>query len=283
MKPILWITGAGGLIGHTLERLARSHWPEWEIKGLTRSDLDLGKPTAVAAAFHRDHPQVIIHCAALSRSPACDADPALAHQLNVDVTRQLAELASNVRFVFFSTDLVFDGRKGNYQEDDPVNPLGAYALTKVKAEEVVMQHPNALILRTSLNYGTSPTGDRSFNEQLKLVWEQRKPTPLFVDEFRCPIGVEITALATLELTRHSIRGRCHLAGPERLSRWEIGELIASRHSGFAPQLIPGKLADYRGAPRSPDTSLDCSRAQSLLSFRLPRFSDWLREQRPEHS
>jgi nucleoside-diphosphate-sugar epimerase len=61
--------------------------------------------------------------------------------LNVEVTKLLAELAAEIQFVFFSTDLVFDGRKGNYVEADAVNPLHVYGETKAAAEEIVLKNP----------------------------------------------------------------------------------------------------------------------------------------------
>ena len=154
---LAWVTGATGLIGGYIVRAAPQLAPEWRATGLTRAELDLLDIGAVRAAFRGQRPQLVIHCAALSKSPECEAQPDLARRLNVEVTALLAELAAAVPFLFLSTDLVFDGSKGNYGEGDAVNPL----------------------------------------------------------------------------------------------------------------------RDWQGAPRPPDTSLDCARAQAILSFPLPRLSDWL--------
>src|SRR5690348_5716567 len=105
-KPSTWITGAGGLVGNYFVQTAREFAPHWEASGLTRSILDLTNARAVREKFRRDQPQLIIHCAAQSKVPACQADPKLAWKLNVDVTQTLAELAAEIPFVFFSTDLV---------------------------------------------------------------------------------------------------------------------------------------------------------------------------------
>lgn len=278
MSQVIWITGAGGLIGAALYQAAQQLGPGWEIKGLTRSALDLTQADEVTQAFAKDRPQIVIHCAALSRNPDCDANPPLARRLNVEVTERLAQLSSAGRFVFFSTDLVFDGRQGNYVESDTLNPLSIYAETKVQAEGIVGQHPNSLVIRTSLNGGSSPTGDRGFNEQLRQAWKNQKPTPLFVDEFRCPIGASVTARVTLELALQSLRGICHVAGAERLSRHAIGELLASRWPDLKPRIIPGTLKDYSGSPRSPDTSMNCGLAQKHISSPIPGFTEWLRGQ-----
>ncbi|MFN0066171.1 MAG: sugar nucleotide-binding protein [Limisphaerales bacterium] len=70
-------------------------------------------------------------------------------------------------------------------------------------------------------------------------------------------------------------GVYHLAGAERLSRWQLGELVAARHPEARPQLAPASLRDYVGPARPPDCALDCARVQARLAFPLPRFSAWL--------
>ncbi len=165
-KPI-WITGAGGLIGNYLVQTAPAFSPDTVVVGLTRSRLDLADFSAVRDAFRRQQPRIVIHCAALSQPADCQANPALARRLNTDATALLAELAADIPFVFFSTDLVFDGRVGHYDESAPVNPLDLYAETKVAAERIVLANPRHTVVRTSLNGGTSPTGDRGFNERMR--------------------------------------------------------------------------------------------------------------------
>src|ERR1039458_6383611 len=117
------ITGAGGLIGNYLVRTEPQFAPGWRVRGLTRADLDLADFDAVKRTFRSDAPQRVIHCAALSKSPECQKNSGLARKLNVEVTALLAELAADVPFIFFSTDLVFDGRAGNYDESATGNPL----------------------------------------------------------------------------------------------------------------------------------------------------------------
>jgi dTDP-4-dehydrorhamnose reductase len=273
--PVAWVTGAAGLIGNYLCQLARELAPGWRVRGLTRAELDLADFAAVERAWRADRPQLVIHCAAMSRSPDCQADPGRARLVNVDVTRALADLASDARMVFFSTDLVFDGRQGGYDEDAAPNPLSVYAETKVAAEQAVRAHPRHLVVRTSLNGGTSPTGNRSFNEEMRRAWRAGRVLRLFVDEFRSPIHASVTARAVWELALRDVAGICHVAGTQRLSRYEIGGLVAARCPELRPRLEAGSLAEYDGAPRPPDTSLACAKAQSLLSFRLPGLGDWL--------
>jgi len=275
-----WITGAGGLIGNYLVQTAPACMPGLSAVPLTRDKLDLADFHAVKKEFQRTQPCLVIHCAALSRSPACQADPASARKQNVEVTRYLRDLASDIPFFFFSTDLVFDGKSGNYDENATVNPLSVYAETKVEAERIVVANPRHTVVRTSLNCGASPTGDRGFDEQLQSAWRNGQTLRLFTDEFRCPIPAESTARAVWELAAKGQSGIFHVAGAERLSRWQIGELYATRCPDLHPKLERASLKEYQGAPRAPDTSLNCVKAQAQLSFQLPKLSEWLKQPEP---
>jgi len=195
--------------------------------------------------------------------------------MNIEVTARLSELCATARLILLSTDLVFDGRKGDYTESDPVNPLNLYAETKVEAERIVLANPRHLVIRTSLNAGTSPTGDRSFTEQMRHAWEQGETLKLFTDEFRNPIPAAVTARAIWQLAQSSATGILHVAGAERLNRLQIGELVAACWPDLDCLMTPASLRDFPGPPRAADCSLNCTQAQALLSFPLPRFSEWL--------
>lgn len=271
----VWITGSGGLIGSYLLKTAPLYAPGWQVYGSTRADLDLTDFAEVRDAFRKLRPGLLIHCAGLSKSTACETNPSLAHTLNVDVTARLAELAGAIPFIFFSTDLVFDGCRGNYDESSPVNPLSVYAKTKAAAERIVLKNAGHTVIRTSLNGGVSPTGDRGFNEEIRRAWQAGRTLRLFTDEFRCPIPASVTARAIWELASREEAGLYHLAGAERLSRWQIGELLARRWPQLHPRFEPASRADYSGPPRPADTSLNCAKIQKLLSFPLPYFAEWL--------
>lgn len=276
-KLLAWITGAGGLIGNYLVQTAPQFAPRWSAQGLTRASLDLLDVDAVRQTFSQQRPKLVLHCAAMSRSPDCQANPQLARRINVDATAVLAELARDIPFVFFSSDLVFDGRAGNYDEAATVNPLSVYAETKVAAENIVLANPRHTVIRTSLNGGTSSTGDRGFNEQMRQAWQAGQTLKLFTDEFRCPIPAVVTAQAIWELVNNGATGLFHIAGAERLSRVQMGCLIAARWPQLNPKIEANSRKEYQGAPRPADTSLNCAKAQKLLSFPLPGLTSWLRE------
>ena len=274
--PLVWITGANGLIGNYLVQTAPQFASRWQVRALTRADFDLLDFAAVERAFAQDKPQLIIHCAAITVVSDAQKNPDLARRVNVEMTKFLAELAAEIPFVFFSTDLVFDGRKGNYTETDATNPLHVYGETKLTAEQIVLQNPRHLVLRTSINAGTSLSGNRSFNEQLRRSMQSAGAAmTLFTDEFRCPIPAVATAQAVWELVEKNCAGLYHVAGAEKLSRLQIGELLLKHWPEVTAQIKSGSAKDFPGPPRALDTSLDISKVQKVLSTPLPKFSEWL--------
>ena len=240
-----------------------------------REQVDLLNFDAVTALFRNERPALLIHCAALSQYARCEADPDFARKANVEMTHHLLNVAHDIPFVFFSTDLIFDGVKGNYVEQDQPRPLSIYGQTKAAAEDLVRNHPAHTIVRISLTGGHSPRGNRGFNEEMKNAWRAGKTLNLFTDEFRCPASADVIARATWELVNNNARGTNHLCGTERLSRYQIGQLLAAKHPDLNPGINATSRKTYQGPPRPPDTSMNCAKAQRLLSFELPRFSDWL--------
>ncbi|MBT5926242.1 MAG: SDR family oxidoreductase [Verrucomicrobia bacterium] len=270
----VWVTGAGGLIGNYVMQSASE---DYTPMGLRRENMDLLDHREVERQFNTDTPDAVIHCAAISSNPLCQENPELAQKTNVDATRHLAALAESIPFIFISSDLVFDGKKGAYIESDLPNPLSKYSETKLEAETHVLKNKNHTIIRTSLNGGQSPTGNRGFNENLRGIIRAGKTMNLFTDEYRSPISAKVTALALWEILNQNLKGIIHLAGTERLSRFAIGTLLTNHWDEGTGQIKASAMKDYEGPPRAPDTSLCCKKLQAKLSFPLPRFSDWLKE------
>ncbi len=196
MGGLAWITGAGGLIG---SHIVRSAPPEWEACALTRQNLNsLISPRSEKrlSATNRSSSFTAPRSAKLW---CANATPKQARLNNIEVTRALTELAADIPLFFFSTDLVFDGAKGNYTEADAPNPLTVYAETKVGGgAESCCANPRHTVIRTSLNAGRTSNGT-AFNEQWRAAWQRGESLSLFVDEFRSPIAAEVTARAVWEL------------------------------------------------------------------------------------
>jgi dTDP-4-dehydrorhamnose reductase len=275
MAPRAIITGAAGLIGQYLVKAASRWVPGWDVQGLSHAELELTETSKVEARIHALKPDLLIHCAALSRTKACEQDPEQARRINVEATAHLARLCQDIPFIFLSSGEVFDGRTGWYGETDEPNPINVYGQTKLEAEQAVLQNPRHSVVRIVLTAGTSETGDRSFVEDMCRTAKAGKDVRLYADEFRCPLPAAVIARATWELVDRKQPGLYHLGGSERLSRWEIGEALLPWYPELKGRLIQGSARDHIGSPRPADLSLRCDKIQSLLSFRIPGFRKWL--------
>lgn len=173
--------------------------------------------------------------------------------VNVDGSVAVATAAAGRRLVHLSTDLVFDGRRGRYREEDALRPLGGYGESKAEAERrVAALAPGATIVRTSLLYGGVEPGP-----QERLAREGRA---FFADELRSPVHVGDLASALLELLGLDVPGPLHLGGADDVSRFDLALLL-----GADPD-----TAERAETPpdRARDVTLDSSRARALLRTRL---------------
>jgi dTDP-4-dehydrorhamnose reductase len=275
MAPRAIITGAAGLIGQYLVKTA-SRWASgWDVQGLSRAELELTETSKVEARIHALKPDLLIHCAALSRTKDCEQNPDEARRVNVEVTAQLAQLSRDIPFIFLSSGEVFDGKTGWYGETDEPNPINVYGKTKLEAERVVLQNPQHTVVRIVLTSGTSQNGDRSFVEDICRTAKAGKEVTLYADEFRCPLPAGVIARTIWELVDRKQPGLYHLGGSDRLSRWEIGETLLPWYPELKGRLVKGSARNHIGSPRPSDLSLRCEKLQRLLSFRIPGFRKWL--------
>jgi dTDP-4-dehydrorhamnose reductase len=278
------LTGATGKLGAYLLRHLRSVGVDvtaWggsqrgELFGTVLRPVDLADADAVAAAFADARPDAILHSAAVALISDCYRDPERARAVNVAGTARLAELAADAgaRLLFVSTDIVFDGERGNYREDDPPSPLSVYGRTKADAEAAVLSTRRGVVVRVSLLFGPCLTGRPSFFDDQAAALRAGRPVKLFLDEWRTPLGLATAARALAAVASSDVTGLLHLGGPERLSRLEMGLRLAA-HLGSNPELVvPVRRDDVPSPePRPRDTSLDSSRWRSL--FPREPWPDW---------
>lgn len=275
MKQVVLVTGAAGLIGQYLVNSAPRWAPHRDVRGLTHVDLDLTDRPEVERTWRSLKPGAVIHCAALSRTKDCEQDPEKARRINVDATAHLAGLSQGIPFVFLSSGEVFNGQKSWYDETDEAAPVNVYGRTKLEAEQAVLRNQRHSVLRIVLTAGTSQSGDRSCVEDMCRAARAGNSVQLYADEFRCPLPAGVIARVIWELLEQERPGLYHLGGPERLSRWEIGQALLPWYPELEGHLVEASARDHAGAPRPPDLSLRSDKIQRLLSFRIPGFREWL--------
>ncbi len=213
------LTGAEGLLGQHL-----IHYPE--IIPTTRATMDITDPLAVADVFARTKPSAIIHAAAMTQVDPCELDPASCRRVNIEATERLAQHAARIgaRFIFLSTDFIFDGLAGPYREDDTPNPLSVYGRSKWEAEECVRAVPNLdwTIVRTVLVYGPVFRGTRSnIISWVRSSLEAGKPIQVVSDQWRTPTYVGDLARGIHAIITRGATGIYHISGRDFLTPYDM--------------------------------------------------------------
>jgi dTDP-4-dehydrorhamnose reductase len=278
-QPRLLVTGGSGYLGQRLVRRAQGHWDvtttcfshQPSIPGCRWARLDICDTKGVVRLFEQVVPQVVIHTAAHRSGKDLE-------RVNIDGTRHvaLAALQVGARMIHLSTDVLFDGRRGNYVESDPPAPIIPYGRSKADAETLLVElMPQAIVVRTSLIYGFDPL-DRHTCWMLEML-RQGRPVTLFTDERRCPIWVETLAAALLELAALEYAGVLHVAGRQALNRYEFGTRLLSFHGTDLSGIVP-TLAAASGLQRPLDCTLDTTEARRLLKTPLPGVDEVIAQQ-----
>lgn len=278
------ITGVTGQLGSYVARRARERGLEvigWSRGGTGSAELsgsfavDLEDRQATLQALERSEPEGILHLAAMSRADAVFREPERARRVNVEATRVIAEWCArrSVRLVYSSTDLVFDGERGPYDESSEPAPRLAYGQTKWEGELAARgAHPAATVVRLSLLYGPGRGREPTFYDRAVEALASGEERPFFVDEFRTPLDYSTAAEVLVRLVERSEPvGLVHVGGPERLSRFAFFQRVARGMGLPAEQVRPGRMADVDfPEPRPADVSLNTSRLRKLMpDLRLP--------------
>jgi dTDP-4-dehydrorhamnose reductase len=290
-RPRVLVTGAGGLVGGRLAVLLSDRF---EVvagvhealgpPGLAEERFDLLSAPETERALLRGEPAAVVHCAALADLDRCEREPERARAVNVEATARLAWLsrARGFRLILISTDVVFGGERPFWRESDAPQPLMLYGRTKRAAEEIALtEAPQAAVLRVCLVSGRGHGRRASCTEAIAWALQQGRSLRLYTDQYRTPVDPESIAAAVGQLVLGAPGGLYHLGGPERLSRYQLGQRVA-RVLGLPEQGIEaGRHADSPlMATRPADVSLDTTLARRVLGYAPRPLETAIREGRP---
>jgi len=288
------VTGASGLLGVSVLTLARSlgcevvgicHRHLIRVPGTRICRADLTDHKAVRSLFSSLQPESIIHCAAATGVDWCEDHPALAEQVNVQASSFLAEIAQerNARFVYISTDSVFDGKRGNYSETDQPDPVSVYAKSKLGGEqEVLRRHSSPLIVRVTI-YGWNAQAKQSFAEWVLDEIAAGRQMLGFSDVYFCPLLANDLADLLLAMLDRGLGGIYHVVSSERISKYEFAQRVAAIFNLGADRVAPMSIrtANLR-APRPADPSLNTDKICAALGRAMPDIDTGLRRFRELH-
>jgi dTDP-4-dehydrorhamnose reductase len=240
------VTGAGGQVGLAL----RDHLPGAAFA--THAELDVTDADAVREAARGA--DLVVHAAAMTDVDGCERDPDRAQAVNAGGAENVA--AAGVRVIHLSTDYVFSGdADGEYGEDDPTGPLGAYGRSKLAGERAVLARPGNLVVRTAWVYGEGRNFIRSIlgaeraGKHLRVVDDQRG-RPTWAGDVARAIGF---------LAGGDDTGILHVTGAGEPCSWaDLAEVVV----GHPVERITSEEFGAP-APRPRNSTLSVERARSL--------------------
>lgn len=282
------ITGGTGLLGTSLikffgrENITATYMNHKPKKSAAFLSMDLSKKEEIRETIKSVKPEIIIHAAASTDIEWCEANKEAAFQINSAATKIISEEAETLgaKIIYISTDFVFDGENGNYNEEDMPNPLNVYGETKLMGEQAVLKYENNLVIRTNI-YGIDPLPTKqSFASWVVSSLKSGKEILTATDQFYNPIFADQLSDYILKLVEKKEQGIWNVACSGKVNRYEFAEMVSDAF-GLDKNLIKKvKLQDLVSkfgwqAKRPKDTSLNVSKLGK--TFKLPTVKASLEE------
>ncbi len=290
MKKKLLVTGASGLLGSKIVKITRGNYkviPLYSSKPLNSNSLklDITEREQVFSLFKKVKPDIVVHAASETNVDECETEKEHAWKVNVDGTRNIAHACNKAgaKLIYISTDYVFDGEKGNYQEHDKPNPINYYGFTKLEGEkQVINTCKNHVILRTSVLYGWHPW-KQNFATWIINQLKQNKEITVVEDHYNTPTLADNLAKITIEVVQKDLQGLYHASGSERISRYEFAKQIAKTFNLDSNLIKPIKMSQLTAwiAKRPRDSSLNTDKIQKQLKTKPLNITEGLNRMKKE--
>jgi dTDP-4-dehydrorhamnose reductase len=289
------ITGANGLLGQALVRrlsqdreydvlaTARDEAPRFESPSCGYAPLDVTQTDEVSQMFEDFAPNVVVNCAAMSDVAECDENRSEAWAVNARAVKTLAKecRAHRARLVQVSSDFVFNGKRGPYDETGRPDPVNYYGRTKLAGENAVREagRSNWAIVRTVLLYGTAQDLSRS-NVVLWIIDQLSQGESLHIvdDQYRTPTHVDDLALGIDRLVQREETGLYHISGADLVSIYELACTVAEVF-GLDASLIEPVSSDFfeDDVERPPRTGFLIDKARAELDYEPRSLEQGLRD------
>jgi dTDP-4-dehydrorhamnose reductase len=268
----LLIIGSTGLVGSKVASLAAKHGFEaYNTQHLRKSavpdmvELDITDRGATMALVEKIRPRVIVNTAAVTNVDFCETHKELAQSVNVDGVKSLADAAQKThsRLIQVSTDYVFDGRVGHYEEADTPNPVQYYGKTKLEAEKIVSNLPSFAIARPSVIYGWAPLlsrGESGSSKPMNFAMfvldklKHRETVKAIRDQYASPTLADDLGEVLLRLARTQENGIFHTAGRSCMSRYEFAIKLAEIFGYSIGQVEPVYAGEFKQLAERPKNS-----------------------------
>jgi len=266
------VTGGSGLFGRAFAELIKERtlydiyatYNENIVDSEEAVFLDITDKKRVEEVIKKLQPDVVVHAAAFTNVDKCEVEKEKAYDINVEGTKNVA-MASNeigAKIIYISTDYVFDGTKGLYEEKDKTNPISYYGLTKLEGEKAVQEICNDFIIaRTSVIYGAHK---KNFATWVIKELREENQIKIITDQWVSPtLNVDL-AEQILALIEKDEKGIFHTAGGERINRYDFVVEMARIFDFNEKLIIPATSKEMNWIAKRPmDSSLNVSKISKI--------------------
>lgn len=221
--------------------------------------------------MEKEKPDVTINAIAYSNPDYCEDHQEEVFSLHVEMTEKIFEICSriNSKLIFISTDYVFDGKTGNYSEQDKTNPINYYGHTKDLAEKIVLKNPKNTVLRTALVYGHG--NQVRFLKYVVDNLKSGKEVLAYNDIFSSATLLDEFVEAVEKVIKNNVSGIFHLSGSSCVSRYDFAKIIARKFSLDETLIKPISIKNANIKAKRPIKScLDNTKCRNILGV---NFSD----------
>lgn len=281
------ITGSNGMLGKDMVRIFTSK-NLYNVYGLNRTEkkqfdikeyvCDLTDFRMTREVLEEINPDIIINCAANINLDSCEKDRESSYKINAEVAGMLASYKPlETKYIYFSTDSVFDGISENYKEDDETNPLNYYAYTKLEGERLSLeQNPNSIVIRTNI-YGFNIPGRNSLVEWALNSLKANNEISGFKDVYFNPLYTKQLAEVSYRLIKSNFKGLINVGCKQKLSKYDFLVKLSNQF-GINPNLIRSTSVDSMNfnSKRPKNTTLNTEKVQNLISIN-PNIDDGIQE------
>lgn len=222
------IVGATGFLGSELTNYfsKKNEVFKASINAFNKKELlDITDKGRVDSFFKEINPEIVIDTVALTSSVACEKDPSLCKKLNFETAKNIADACreTKAKMIFISSSYVFDGKKGNYSEEDRVKTINQYGKYKFLAEKEVLKLEDSIVLRVDIMYGLyngelRAGANNICKKEIEIGYPNQMRSPLFIEDV--PKGIET-------LINKKQKGIFHIAGPDQMRMFDFYKSLAS--------------------------------------------------------
>lgn len=265
------ITGANGQLGLAFQQeFTRKGVAFW---GTDLATCNIARREQVEQMLDAQKPSVLINCAAYNLVDEAENDRTKAFEVNTEAVLILAQACHvrGIKFVHYSTDYVFDGKKGSlYTEEDKTNPLNVYGQSKYEGEIAARAIPDHLVLRTSWVYGE---GKQNFLYKVSQWALKSQEIKVSVDEVSVPTYVEDIVWVTLKALEKGMTGMYHLTSGGHASRYEWARAFL-KATGAETQVIPVPVSYFQLKARRPlFSAMSNEKISKELDIQIPSWQE----------